>query len=400
LVLFLLLTEPVYWFEFILQSNLDTFKIVLPYVPLGILTLAVGLATYFNSDRLGLVGIHLFLVYGYATLPDFVEGLWAGPYTNSMRLFPLLIPLTVLGIHFSGETGLLSSTGLIKTSLLLLELIFLIIFFQMFSEEILGALQEFPQIRILEDVTRKGGINLPYVGFAVSLACYLVMYYFSGRNYYSNYLSLIFWVVFTAVLAFESGTSWVARDFPMHYSLFFTGAGLLLNAKVLNLAWGKAYRDQLTQIPGRMALDEYLVRMSGVYSISMIDIDKFKDFNDTYGHDAGDKVLKQVARIIQKNTSGRAYRFGGEEFTVIYSGRSAEEVEDELESLRQAVADNKVKVTRKSNRATKLLEKKVTISLGLADSEGKETSPEKVLNAADNALYEAKEEGRNQLVLK
>ncbi|MFB6357056.1 MAG: GGDEF domain-containing protein, partial [bacterium] len=137
----------------------------------------------------------------------------------------------------------------------------------------------------------------------------------------------------------------------------------------------------------------------GIYTIAMIDIDKFKDFNDTYGHDSGDVVLKQVARLLESNASGTVYRFGGEEFTIVYPGYGLEEVEEELEQLRKVIANNKVEVTRKSNRATKLLERKVTVSIGAAEREEDDTA-EEVLNRADNALFKAKDEGRNTVVTK
>lgn len=358
------------------------------------------LGHYFNSTRLVLMGFFLVLIYAYSVLPELIDILDMvmvfGPvYNNSKILLPVIIPLTILGLHFSGDSGIFTRNGQIKVAILILEILLIPLIFPFIDEYVYRVIGYVPQKRILS-----GRLNLPFLSGSLTTIAYAIIWYFSGKNYYSNYLVLIFWLTLTAVLSFESGTSWLFGSLPMHHSLFFSGVGILYNSKVLNLAWGKAYRDQLTQIPGRMALDESLVRLSGLYSICMIDIDEFKDFNDTYGHDAGDKVLKQVARLLNKHTTGRAYRFGGEEFTVIYSGRSSEDVEEELESLRKTISDNKVTVTRKSKRATKQLDRKVTISLGLADSEGDYDNAEEVLNAADNALFKAKDEGRNQLVVK
>jgi diguanylate cyclase (GGDEF)-like protein len=149
-----------------------------------------------------------------------------------------------------------------------------------------------------------------------------------------------------------------------------------------------------------MALDEKLKKLRGDYAIAMIDIDKFKNFNDTYGHDSGDVVLQVVAELIESESSGYAYRFGGEEFTLVYPHRLAPEVEEELENLRETIANTRVGVTRKTKRAKKLLKKKVTVSIGLADSAGKYNTALEVLNAADNALFKAKDEGRNRLCIK
>lgn len=383
-----------------LGSKFETFVVVLPYVPFGIFLVGCCLAYYFNSARLALMGYFLGLVYGYVVLPELTGGVFPLGFlkyhnSNSKLLLSPLIPLTVLVLHFTGETGLFSNAGLTKIYLLFGELVALAVFFPLVAEEVQQLIGVVPQKRIFV-----GQLNVPFLSGGLAVLGYGIMWFTSGRNYYSNYLSLLFWTMLTAVLALESGTTWLRGTLPLHSSLLFVGAGTLHVVKVLNLAWGKAYRDQLTQIPGRMALDECLARLTGSYVICMIDIDEFKDFNDTYGHDAGDKVLKKVAWLIDAHTSGRAFRFRGEEFTVVYSGGTAEDVEEELEELRKTVGDSKVKVTRKSKRASKVHEKTVSISLGLADSEGNYENAEEVLNAADNALFKAKDEGRNQLAVK
>lgn len=399
-ILWLIIVGPETVLGPLLGAKLETFVVVLPYVPFGVLLVGCCLAYYFNSTRLALMGYFLGLVYAYVVLPELGGGVFPLDFlryhnSNSKLLLSPLVPLTVLALHFTGETGLFSNAGLTKIYLLLTELVALAVFFPLVADSVQGLIGLVPQKRILGEQ-----LNVPFLSGGLTVVAYGVMWFFSRRNYYSNYLSLLFWTMLTAVLALESGTNWLRGSFPLQVSLLFSGAGFLYVVKVLNLAWGKAYRDQLTQIPGRMALDECLTRLTGQYAICMIDIDKFKDFNDTYGHDAGDKVLKKVARLVDAYTSGRAFRFGGEEFTVVYPGGTIEEVEEELEALRKTVGDNKVKVTRKSNRATKIHEKTVTISLGLADSEGEYENAEEVLNEADNALFKAKDEGRNQLVVK
>jgi diguanylate cyclase (GGDEF)-like protein len=398
-LLAVMVTGPESILGLLFGGALDNVLFVLPYLPFFLLLAGCGIAYYFNSIRLVLMGLFLGLVYGYATVPirlgEFLTLRLVGPaYYNSQVLLPVLLPLTILGLHFTADTGLFTSDGLLKVWILLVELILLALLFPYVEEFVYRILGQIPQQRVLD-----GQLNLPFLSGGLTLLAYFVMWVCSEKNYYSNYLVLIFWFTITAVLSFDAGIRWFRGSFPLHHALFFTGSAVLYDVKVLNLAWGKAYRDQLTQIPGRMALDECLARLKGTYSICMIDIDKFKDFNDTFGHDAGDKVLKQVAELVQSRTSGRAFRFGGEEFTVVYNGRLTEDVEDELKQLRKTISDNKVKVTKKSNRATKVHEKRVTISLGLADSDGNGENPEEVLNAADEALFKAKDEGRNQLVL-
>ncbi|MER3423211.1 MAG: GGDEF domain-containing protein, partial [Nitrospiraceae bacterium] len=76
---------------------------------------------------------------------------------------------------------------------------------------------------------------------------------------------------------------------------YFAAAGLVLTLAVLQTSYAMAYHDDLTGLPGRRALNETLLKLSGRYTIAMVDVDHFKTFNDQYGHDVGDQVLRMVA---------------------------------------------------------------------------------------------------------
>ena len=83
-----------------------------------------------------------------------------------------------------------------------------------------------------------------------------------------------------------------------------------------------AFRDELTGLPGRRALNEKLQRMGRIYTLAMADVDHFKVFNDTHGHDVGDQVLRMVAAQLRRvSGGGHAYRYGGEEFTLVFPAR-------------------------------------------------------------------------------
>src|SRR5207244_5445715 len=87
----------------------------------------------------------------------------------------------------------------------------------------------------------------------------------------------------------------------------------------------------------RRALNEALLRLGGHYTLAMADVDHFKNINDRHGHDVGDQVLKMVAaKLALVGGSGRAFRYGGEEFAVLFPGKSAEECLPELESRRRS----------------------------------------------------------------
>lgn len=157
-----------------------------------------------------------------------------------------------------------------------------------------------------------------------------------------------------------------------------------------------AYTDELTGMAGRRALFESFMGLNKNCSIAMIDIDHFKNFNDSYGHDVGDVVLRTVSKVLNKvGSGGKAYRFGGEEFTVVFSGKSPDEVRPVLEALRQAVEDTELKF----NHEGKEIVTKVTVSIGVAPRNKIIKTPEAVIKAADQALYQAKEMGRNRVVV-
>lgn len=184
------------------------------------------------------------------------------------------------------------------------------------------------------------------------------------------------------------------------FNIFYTMVGLILVIGVVEASYFMAYRDELTGIPARRALKEAMMKLGGKYTIAMIDIDLFKKFNDTHGHDAGDEVLRMVASSLGQVTGGgKAFRFGGEEFTILFANKTREEVIPHLEELRNDIAKQK-RAYRKKQRAAgkeKVVTKQlgVTISIGVAEKNESCKTADEVLKAADKALYKAKKNGRN-----
>ena len=142
----------------------------------------------------------------------------------------------------------------------------------------------------------------------------------------------------------------------------------------------------------------------------MCDVDHFKKFNDTHGHDIGDQVLKLVAaRLAEVEGGGMAFRFGGEEFCVIFNGRTADAALPHLEAIRISIERYQMAVRNDERprdpqegtrlRGATLPQKRlsVTISIGVADRKGLEMKPAEAIKAADLALYRAKEGGRNKV---
>lgn len=165
---------------------------------------------------------------------------------------------------------------------------------------------------------------------------------------------------------------------------------------ILQESWKMAYLDELTQLPGRRALMQKLRSIVGLYSIAMVDIDFFKKFNDKYGHDVGDLALIKVAQTLKKVSGGSAYRYGGEEFTIVFSNKSTEQTFDALEKIRLTLAESPFELPQKALKKNQKSKVNITISIGLSDSIGISNVHDTMKNA-DKALYKAKKKGRNRI---
>jgi diguanylate cyclase (GGDEF)-like protein len=217
---------------------------------------------------------------------------------------------------------------------------------------------------------------------------------------------------------FEGSLLWVAAASalglllwrgPHAATLAFTAAQLVLLIGLVEDSYRLAYHDELTGLPGRRALEEALRSLDGDYVIAMVDVDHFKKFNDRHGHAAGDQALRMVAAELAKvGGGGRAYRYGGEEFAILFPGSSVTEASEPLESIRAAIADRRFALRspnrpqkkpdppRKPSRPPKLIS--VSVSIGFAGPSSRAGDSSAVLRAADRALYRAKNKGRNRVV--
>lgn len=207
---------------------------------------------------------------------------------------------------------------------------------------------------------------------------------------------------------------------------YWLATACILATAVIENSYLLAYHDELTSLPSRRAFNDALLRLKAPYSIAVVDIDHFKRFNDTYGHDTGDQVLRMVATNLGSVTGGgKAYRCGGEEFNILFPGKTIAEVLPHLEKLRVTVAKSEFRMrgndrrqlprgpdrrnqrnrarARKGDAIRRLAEGKpssvlsVTISIGVATAAAERSSPETVLESADKALYRAKANGRNRV---
>ena len=203
----------------------------------------------------------------------------------------------------------------------------------------------------------------------------------------------------------------VALHFVLNTQLataYFIFAGVILLSAIVINAYNLAYKDELTQLPSRRALKQQLASLGKTYSLAMVDVDHFKKLNDNHGHDVGDEVLKMLAAHLQRvEGGGKAFRYGGEEFTIIFPGKDTSSAAVYLEALRNNIASKpfvvrnkqrpKDKPSQNKTKSDNMKKLNVTVSIGVAEKEAKHSSTHDIMKSADNALYKAKKKGRNRV---
>jgi diguanylate cyclase len=161
-----------------------------------------------------------------------------------------------------------------------------------------------------------------------------------------------------------------------------------------------ATTDGLTNLANRKAFDEELERAcsdadasGAIVALAVLDIDHFKSFNDTWGHQTGDQVIRYVASVIGRVGAPPRFaaRYGGEEFAVIFSGESSRQVERTLNEIREEIASRMLK-----RRSTNEDLGAVTVSAGFAERRPNEAI-HALVERADTALYASKHSGRNRV---
>jgi GGDEF domain-containing protein len=370
----------------------------LPYLPILTITIGIFLSFHFRRGRVFLVLLILAALH-WSLHTWLAEGGPASPAHLIFQFIALLFPMNITLVCFMRERGALTTAGRMRFGFLAIQAGVILWLVRSHG----SGVAEFFKMEIIH-TSLPSGISLSQpallmlaISFPIA-ATRLVMRPSPVNS-----------ALIGAMVAMAAVCSWpMAPNLPI---LFVAAAALALTLGVLQDSHDMAFRDDLTGLPSRRALNERLTDLGRRYVIAMLDVDYFKNFNDTYGHDVGDQVLKMVARKIQGvKGGGKPYRYGGEEFIVIFPRCRLDEAVPYLEDVRKAIAAYQL-VIRDNSRPLKGGEGKkhrytsenepgetasVTISIGVAESDDHST-PADVLKEADQALYRAKRKGRDIL---
>jgi len=374
------------------DPTLEQIRGFLPLFGYGVFGAGAVLGWLYNRSRaVYAIGIFFLAAWGLPRL-----GAAGEPGSVVTQAAAALVPLNLLVLSFRKERGVFNRTGVLTTGAIAGQIGFLRL---LGHNDFLNLHGDLTRTFLDQRWTQWTWMGQPVLAvYAVTFLALIAVFFFR-RNPVDRSL---FWALPAAFWGFQELES---TGVSLYY---FATAGFIVQAAVAEHAYRAAYRDELTGLPGRRALNEFLPQMLGRYSIAMVDIDHFKNFNDKYGHDVGDQVLKMVAvQLLRVSGGGRAFRYGGEEFTIVFPGRTRKEAQPFLDSVRVSVEQcgfalrspkrpkNKPKERRKKPRAPKMVS--VTISIGVADNAKGQPPSEQVIKTADKALYRAKAGGRNQV---
>ena len=213
--------------------------------------------------------------------------------------------------------------------------------------------------------------------------------------------------VFFSFIAITSSVHFYQQ--PQLATIFIILAGLIIIISITINAYSLAYLDELTNLPSRRALMQNISTLGKNYCIAMVDVDHFKKFNDKYGHDIGDQVLKKLASQLRGIRGGKSFRYGGEEFTVLFPNKNMSEAKMFCNELCKNVENSPFMLRNKKRPKNKeenskrkqkdAIPLKITISIGVAERTPELPTADDVIKQADKALYKAKNNGRNQVAV-
>jgi diguanylate cyclase (GGDEF)-like protein len=371
------------------REQLQSFLNVYPW---AVLALGVVLGMRFRHGRV------VFALFALTLAARVLAMFPLGPANPGASRFAfaaaaLLLPVNLAWLALAHERGTLTTSGVRRFVAIAVQPPLAAFLWLSFHPGLVGLLERpfRPGIPLLSERLPYASVVAYAIAVLVTAAAWL-----RARSFLE---AAFFWTVVGSLAALLAD--------GLAAQTYLATAGLFLVIALVESTFAMAYRDPLTGLPARRAFDEALSTLSGRYAIAMVDIDHFKTVNDRYGHDVGDQVLRMLGARTAELSGARAFRFGGEEFALVFPGRSRGEAVEQLEEWRAGIAKvdfalrgrdrprRKPKQVESRSTGTAML--KVTVSVGVAEPGGRFLRPAEVLASADEALYRAKRGGRNQV---
>lgn len=366
-----------------------------PYLPILLSAIGILLAFGFHRGRTLVVTLAAGLGY-WAMARSTSLSPEQGQVLFSLVQLALCLNLTLFA--FVRERGMLSKFGLMRFGFIALQAAALALL-ALYADSLLLALMRLKPF----DSPFLDRLHIPEVFLLLLLPALIVLIIRTILQPSATHAAFLCAFLAVVFAAFQT-------DMPYWVAAYMSAMVVILAFGLLQDSYRMAFRDELTTLPARRAMQHKLNTLGSEYTIAMLDVDHFKKFNDTYGHDVGDQVLKMVAgHLAEVAGGGTAYRYGGEEFTIIFPRRNIKQCIPHLATVRENIESYTMRV-RGKQRPRKVEKGRsqrghdsprrrvsVTISIGVAEKNENHTTPKEVMEAADKALYRAKEKGRNQI---
>ena len=313
---------------------------------------------------------------------------------NLFAITALLVPLNLLAFSIVKEDAISTGRGIVRLMLVLAQP-FLVLWLCLPEQEELT--HTFTQTFISLAVTNWTILPQPaLLVFVIAITLQSVRFCLDRDPLEGGSI----WALLAVFLAYHG------KQYGWHSTNFFTTAGLILFATLIQASYQRTYRDELTGIPGRLAYEEAISRLRRGYSVAIIGIDQLKQHTNNHGKAVGEQILKVIAPKIQTAcTGGQVFRISGEELTLLFPDSSATESLSRLEQLRKLVEATALYLSKRDRvwedtsgthkGGTSDRELPVTLSIGVAEHTGDHCSLSLVTKAAYRALYDAKGAGGN-----
>ncbi len=307
----------------------------------------------------------------------------------------ILLPLNILFLAWSAERGFWSIHGLVRGILLLLQIGGLYWLYQSWAGEVIALLHH-PLLKIdtsmIPSLTQSAAVTMLFSLLGIA-ARYIVKPEALTASFFWASGAIVFGFALPQEFAFWAGTACLVLIFGM----FKGTSNVTLN-------------DELTGLPVRRAMNEYLLTVGRHYTIAILDIDNFKKLDVTNGRIVSDQMLRMVAsRIRSVSGGGKAFRYGDEEFALVFPNKDLDKTLAHLEILREQIGRSafvlrgKKRPKKMSNSQAKAQHSsgqqvlRVTVSMGVAERNDNHTMAEQVIKAAHEALNQAKQNGGNRI---